>query len=372
MSQNYVNQNHVNQNPLDRPRPEPRRAATSALHWRRLPLDEVDWARLDAFADRSIFQTQAWLRSVADTQRGEIIIAELSDGQQPLGYFSGLRVRRWGVPILGSPFPGWTTGYMGFNLEPGVDRAKALAALEPFAFRDLSCAHLELLDEHLPRAAGLDLGFAVRPFATYRTDLTVPEEALLARMRKTCRNRVRYARKAGVVIEEAGPDGFAEEYYAQLLEVFDKQGLRPTYGVERVHSLIHHLHPTGHLLLLRARNPDGESVATGLYPGFNTFSFFWGNASRREHLSLSPNELLHWTALRHWKARGVTWHDWGGGGAYKEKYGPEPFTVPHFYKSRHAFIGLGHRLAYRAYYAPRDLKRKWNKLTRLPKVSESS
>ena len=38
---------------------------------------------------------------------------------------------------MGSPFPGWTTPYLGLNLAPGVSRADAVAALVPFVFQSL-------------------------------------------------------------------------------------------------------------------------------------------------------------------------------------------------------------------------------------------
>jgi len=50
--------------------------------------------------------------------------------------------------------------------------------------------------------------------------------------------------KSGVTIEEAHDLAFADEYYEQLKEVFAKQGLVPTYTVERVRSLVKHVGPS--------------------------------------------------------------------------------------------------------------------------------
>jgi len=46
-------------------------------------------------------------------------LAELRDGNEVVGYFTGLTFARFGVRILGSSFPGWTTPYIGFTLLPG-------------------------------------------------------------------------------------------------------------------------------------------------------------------------------------------------------------------------------------------------------------
>ena len=96
--------------------------------------------------------------------------------------------------------------------------------------------------------------------------------------------------------------------------------------------------PTGRLLAIRARNPDGRCIATSIYAGMNDIAFFWGNASWRSEQQWRPNESLHWYALRHWKARGVKTFDWGGLGSSKEKYGVEHHAVPWFYKSRHPWL----------------------------------
>src|ERR1700730_9107224 len=111
-----------------------------------LDSSQVCWGKLDGFEDRQVFQTREWMEFLADTQRATPVIAALREASTTVGYFSGLIFSRAGIRILGSPFPGWTTAYMGFNLLPHVPREEALRALEPFAFRDLKCMHLEVSD----------------------------------------------------------------------------------------------------------------------------------------------------------------------------------------------------------------------------------
>ena len=256
----------------------------------RLDLAGVDWPALDQFADRTVFQTREWLNFIAETQAAKPVVAEVKDGSSRVGYFTGLVIRRMGVRILGSSFPGWTTPYIGFNLVPGVSRGDALAALEVFAFRELACLHMEVSDRGFLPEDGAQLGFAVDAYKSYETDLTRPEEEIFNHMSSPCRRCIRKAEKSGVRIEEAREEGFATEYYEQLCDVFAKQSLVPTYSVERVKSLIRHLLPTGHLLLLRALDPDGRSIGTGIYPGMNKVAEFWGNASYRHSQNLRPNE----------------------------------------------------------------------------------
>jgi hypothetical protein len=304
------------------------------------PVDpkEVDWEFLDSFADRTVFQTREWLKFVAETQRATPVIAELQQSGKVVGYFSGLTFSRLGVKVLGSSFPGWTTPYMGFNLLPGISRAEALAAVEMMAWDTLKCLHMEISDPHFTIEDGQQLGFACEFYASYRTDLTQTEEQLFNNMESACRRCVRKAEKSGVTIEEAHDLSFADEYYDQLEDVFAKQGLVPTYNLERVRALVRNLASTGHVVLVRARDPEGKCIATGIFPGFNKIAEFWGNASYRSSQNLRPNEAIQWYVMRYWKQRGVEVYDWGGEGAYKEKYGCKPHRVPWFTKSRYRIV----------------------------------
>ena len=285
--------------------------------------------RVEAFEDATIYQTLPWLSFLREEHGGDIRVATVLDADaRPVGRFTGMTTRVAGLRMLGSPLPGWTTQYLGFNLEPGIARFEALRALPAFAFRALRCAHLEVMDRRATAEDHERAGFRHEPMRTFEIDLSQDEDAIYGAMTSTCRWSVRRAEREGVVIEVADPDGFADDYYAQLEDVFAKQALVPTYAKSRVEALIRHLHPTGHLLLLRARDPEGTSIATGIFPSWNGTMYFWGGASWRQHQRLQPNESLMWHAMRYWKSRGAKRLDMGGGGDYKRKYGGTELFVP--------------------------------------------
>jgi hypothetical protein len=305
-------------------------------------IHDVDWGALDRFDDRVVFQTQAWVNFLATTQDAMPVIASLSESGNVVGYFTGLIFSRMGVRILGSPFPGWTTAYMGFNLAPGVKRAPALRALGAFAFEDLNCLHLEVADRFSSESDGDSVGFTCELSHTLVSDLTQSEEDLFGHMAKTCRWSIRKAEKSGVHIEEAVDEGFADDYCEQLNEVFGRQGLVTPYGRDRVTLLIRHMLPTDRLLLLRARDSKESCIATGIFLAFNKRAELWGCASFRHTQHFQPNELLNWYAMKCMKRRGIEIFDWGGvgeHGRYKAKYGGHPVSYPRFRKSRIALIG---------------------------------
>jgi hypothetical protein len=199
-----------------------------------LSLDRVPWSQLDELPDRTVYQTRAWLEFVADAQNADPLVAELTACGKVVGYFTGLTFRRLGIPILGSPFPGWTTGYMGFNFLSDVSKKEVLECLLRFAFDDIGCWHVEFMDKAFKPSDGDHLGMIKGEFVSYLTDLTQSEDTLYRRMSDSCRWSIRKSERYGVHIEEANDDSFADEYYEQLREVFAKQNLVPTYTVERV------------------------------------------------------------------------------------------------------------------------------------------
>ncbi len=158
-------------------------------------------------------------------------------------------------------------------------------------------------------------------------------------MSDSCRWSIRKAEKKGVTIEEAQDDDFVEEYYQQLQDVFKKQSLVPTYGKERVRDLILSLSASGNLLLLKARDPNRQCIATGIFLAGNGTMYFWGGASWRAGQHYRPNETIHWYAMKYWKARGMRRYDMGGG-EYKGKFGGKRIEVPWIWKSK--YPGLRH------------------------------
>jgi hypothetical protein len=342
--------------------PQPSGARTQKLEVRvlqfhRIPFDQVDWELLDSYADRIVMQRRGWLEFVQALTGGEIVIAQIEQDHETVGFYSGILFRRCGVPILGSPFRGWTTAYMGFNLQPDIPRVDAVLGLDRFALRELGCLHFEVMDRWLSGDSVAELGIPFRIVRNIGTDLTRSEDELFADMSSACRRAIRKSEKSGITLEQAEAEGFAEEFYPHLQDVFAKQGMRPTFAIERVRQLIKHVHPSGDLLLARVRDPEGRSIATGIYPGFRGFSLFWGNGSLRPYQMHRPNEALHWYAMRYFKQKGIPLHDWGGRATYKAKYGVSTFSVVAFRKARFGAIQYARDLAEKIYYYPRHLRR---------------
>ena len=86
------------------------------MEFSHLKFEQVPWDELDSFEDREVSQTKPWIEFVLKSLGGHPVVAALRDRGQTIGYFAGIVVSKLGVPILGSPFVGRTTPYMGMNL----------------------------------------------------------------------------------------------------------------------------------------------------------------------------------------------------------------------------------------------------------------
>jgi hypothetical protein len=332
------------------------------LRFEPVALADVPWSDLDALPDRTVCQRRPWLEFLAASQRARPVVAAVHDGPDLVAWFSGARIRRFGVPILGSPFRGWTTSYMGFNLvDPDADRSALVAALPSFAFRDLGCAHVEVMDRHLT-APPADGTWSHTSFGGWELDLRPPVDDLFAATTQSCRWTVRKAGRNGITVAEHEAPGFAALYHRQLTEVFARQGKRPPFPESRVAQLVDALPPEQRLLLV-ARRADGLPIATGFFVGSghehdpagpapgpeqDHTAYLWGMASTLADRHLYPNEAVMWAGITGWRERGATRFDFGGGGRFKAKFRGRPISTAWLRSSRWPVLERGRALAARA------------------------
>jgi len=310
------------------------------ITFERTDVKDVNWENVGVFSEINVFQTLPWLNFLAETQKAEPVVAAAKSDGHLLGYFTGLIVNKYGIKVLGSPFRGWGTYFMGFSMMPDVSRREALQALPAFAFKELGCDYLEVVDPCLCASDWTGLPYKVEDLNWFTIDLTKSEDELFADMKHSGRNCIRQSIKRGVTIEEASDIEFAEEYYDQYKDVLAKRSIVPAYSLAYLQKMIETLLPTGHLLLLRARNLDGLCIATGIFLALNKTAVFWGAASWREHQHLRPNEPLAWQGMQNLKARGI--HELHFGGEceqYKEKLGCNEITLHRLMKAKYAVLG---------------------------------
>lgn len=307
------------------------------ISFQRLPFEDVKWEDSNIGDEINIFQTLPWLSFLAETQKAEPVIAAVESDGHLMGYFTGLIVNKYGIKVLGSPFRGWGSYFMGFSMAPDASRRELLQALPAFAFKELGCHYLEVVDPYLSADDCSGLTYKVENLDWFAIDLTRSEEELFANMKHSGRNCIRQSIKKGVTIEEASDIGFAEEYYDQYTDALAKHSIVPAYSLDYVQKMIEVLLPTGYLLLMRARNLEGICIATGIFLALNRTAVFWGAASWRQYQSLRPNEPLAWAGIQKLKEKGIQELHFGGEAEqYKKKLGCYEITLPRLMKPRYA------------------------------------
>lgn len=303
----------------------------TGLHLVRVAPSDFPWSEFASGLRANVFRTRQWFDFLHESQGAEAVLAEVRDGTAHIGWFSGAMIRYLGARVLGSPLPGWTTSYMGFGLDDPSRYPGALDALRAFAFGALRCVHLEVMDRSVPIDIPWPAGYTVQPFKGFQARLDLDDDELLARMSPMARRNIRTAERNGVTVELVTSefDRLGRELHDQLVAAFARRGSRPAFREHRILCALRHIGPSDRAVVLRARREDGRPVASGVFPGVvGGAAVLWMVGGDGEARRLRANELLMWSAMRAWRDRGAEVMDFGGGGAYKEKYGGVPISVP--------------------------------------------
>jgi hypothetical protein len=313
------------------------------MRYVRIPFDPSSWGTVvDSYPSAEVYHSPEWLAFLKVTKGIEPVVAEIrTEADDAVGHFVGGITRLLGLRILGSPLSGWGTNVMGFLLRPEVDRREAAIALLEFAYRELGCVHVEVRDRISDVTGIHDSPYSVTTRETLVVDLNGSEDDAIGRMHSRTRTYVRRAPRIGLVIEEATDPGFADEYNAQLVDVFGSKALVPTYGMDRIRSLIEIVGPSGQLSTIRLQSPGGEPVGSIVTVGRNARAALWGLAWYRSAAEFHPVEALQWAAMRYWRAQGAVAYDLDGTGLAKEKFGGSVQTELHLHHSRHAVFDRG-------------------------------
>lgn len=291
-------------------------------------MDKLNIAEFNGFLSKNLFTTIEWINFIKETQNGEPIVIRITDEQKLIGYFSGLIVKKFGVKILGSPFNGWTTGYMGFDVIEGYEKINLIEPIAKFLYKTTKCMFIQISDLYIKETQLKNTKYKYVMNKSIELNIDRTDEELFKNFKAACRNFIRQFERRGASIEIAEPDEqFAAEYYEQLQEVFAKQKLVPTYNSTRVLGLIKNLN-SDQLLCLRVRNPEGKCIATSIFVGFKKRFYFWGAASFRAFQAYRPNEYMIWYAIKYFREKGYRYFDMYGERDYKNKFRPSKITYP--------------------------------------------
>jgi hypothetical protein len=279
---------------------------------------------------RTLFHEGAWLDYVTSAFPGmSVQFVRIADGAQLVGYLCALQTKKLLLGIWGSPFPGIGM-YLGPMWRDDVDQAEFMGIIDEHCAQS-GIAHLTLCNDQLRPGVMRALGFREQRSVTFETPLSGGEAGVWDRMRGNCRTRIRKATKGGLQGELTTDPDFADEFYALYAQIIKWKGIAPEYGVQRPRALWRHLMPANKLFAVRVRH-QGRVIAAGLYPHDDHAMYYWDAGYDPEYAHLSPNELMHWIAMKAAIGSGIGIFRIGGApqpSRFTQKFGGElvPYVV---------------------------------------------
>lgn len=297
--------------------------------------EQVNYREIDdyinhEYEDRLIFQTKEWIDFVSDCKGAEPIVIRIKKDNKEIGFFTSLIFSVMGVRIIGSPFRGWTTLYMGFNLKPGENRVEIIPELWRYVHREFKCFYMEIVDWNISIEEAHEAGLTYGIQETYVKEISDELPKILKSFSSTCKNQIHRFEKNEARLDIVEPtDSFAEEYYKELERVFGYQGLKPSYDIKRVKSLLSHIKEIGKdtLYTTIAYSPEGTPIGTLIGFGYGKTAYLWGLTIIREEQYYQSDALL-WDSFKHWKELGYEHYDLVGVRPYKLKFHPELRQTP--------------------------------------------
>ncbi len=274
--------------------------------------------------DWSVYQTEAWLDFIQQTQSVSLQKLGIYDGDEIKGIWAGADIRKGPFRLFGSPMKGWTTAYMG-PASNGLDSLELLDVWQKFLKKN-GYHHAQMCHPAFTDQTAKQAGLQVERGECYESIIPQTEEEILAMFKKSCREAIRKSVRHGVEVEMTDDPAFVDHFYYHLEDVFGKQGLLPTFPKSRIQVLWRTMKPTGRLITIWAKH-EGKVVGTEISIIGNKILHAYGWASLRSAQKHSPNEAVQLLALKIAAQKGCVRHEVCGAGSYKKKYGAHPEPV---------------------------------------------
>jgi hypothetical protein len=299
-----------------------------------LSAEEVShWDELIApWRNRYLFHQKAWLEYLEGSQNAEIRFWAIREASRTVGYFPGGIIRKGPYRILGSPLKGWCTNFMGPIFSQGFDHNAFFRAIDELAKRE-KLAMVEIEQPALAEQAFLAHGFEpvscpnivvqLKPFQPDRM-----WEQLDSKVRTKLRKAKQFGLKAELTTDPRIADVYNEQFSRRLIE----KKLAPPYDQRNARLLCEYLMPRDLILAICVRDPQGETVATALYPHDEETLYGWGRSSRSDAWHRAANEYVQWTAMEMAASRGLKYYNMASYGRFFSKFGGDLQEIRRWHK----------------------------------------
>lgn len=337
-------------------------APPASLRLRELSSEELsEWdSMVRCFANHRVTHTAAWVHSLEASGFGRPHFLVFEKEGEVVGCLPGLVTEVGPLRLFGSPPPASQTVSMG----PAFDQQRVTThelvdALVPYLERKLGVHHFEIMSPDLDPGAMLTLGFRGEPWPTYRMPLVPGDEArTLKRLKDSARRNVARGIKLGLQVRFESDEGFVDEHYEQIREVYIRGGHTVNFGRRRVLECFRRMRDAGNLLAVSVYLPEEPvSIATGIFTVDGRELLLWTWAHRAKYRWYRPTELMTWTVIQHALKAGCETFDLMGLGDFKTKFGVERDDRKYrWVRSRYRWLGQMRDLAARGMHWQQALR----------------
>ena len=301
----------------------------------------------------SPFCTFEWLSFLEKNQNVSPVVLSIKDNDVEVALFVGAIIKKAFIKILGSPFEGWLTPDMGFIPVQEYDINNAILAIRDYAFNQLGCAFLQISDKKIKKEVVHVKGAYFEESRILYIDSSKSPNEILEGFTKNGRRDVRASGRKGLEFRRMEFDkNFADIYYEQLIDVFEKQNLKPNYDLKKVYDLVDAMKEVPERVFAVGAFFENKCVGTVFSFGFGKWAYYIGAASFRQYQKMLPNEGLFWEFVKYWHEQGIENIDMVGFREYKLKYNPEIIMTPTIIFQKYPLLLQGKHFA----------KKQWNAL----------
>jgi FemAB-related protein (PEP-CTERM system-associated) len=167
---------------------------------------------------------------------------------------------------------------------------------------------------------------------TMHLPIALDADELCRGFRPEIRNRIRKAEKSGLITVNGGLE-LLEDFY-RVWTVRMRQLGTPCYPSKLMRSILEAFPNNSRLFIVRYNNLP---VGGGFTTCFNGFADMQWVATLTEYNNLAPNNLLYWSAIKHYCLAGASWFDFGRSTVdsstyeFKRRWGAEPVRLYYQY-----------------------------------------
>ena len=293
------------------------------------------------------FVDDHWVNFIKNEVNGEFIGLRITSANGDQHFFVGIAFKKYGIRIVGAPFPGWGTSYMGI-ISNGVISAELISSLLDYLFNKFPISYIQITSrQEISGTADLKR-CEISRINSLIIDLSKGIDRLYHDLKGDCRTFLRqFDSKAGSITEEHPDSKFIDLFYEQLVQVFKRQGMVPTHSYVRIKNMFNYI-SKGEIdvLCLKAKDDNDKPIATSVFFGLNGTCYYWAGASSTDGQHFRPNESMIWYAIKHFDKKGYKSFDMMGERDYKLKFSPEKVFYSKVISAKPFFLYDLYRLSY--------------------------